>query len=105
MYIILHIPLDFSAINVIREIPLLRQRQTVGHIHYFTKNLALSLIKECGYEIIDWQYSGLAFSGPCRSWKTNLAAPARLLAYTLNKDFGVRALGGETLFVLAKYSP
>ena len=103
-YIILHIPLDLSAITVLREKPILRQRHTVGHIHYFTKNLALSLLKECGYQVIDWQYSGATFNGPRRTWKTNLAAPARRLAYTVNKDFGVRALGGETLFVLAKYS-
>lgn len=103
-YIILHIPLDISAITVLREKPILRQRETVGHIHYFTKNLALSLLKECGYQVIDWKYSGAAFQGPRRTWKTKLAAPARRLAYTVNKDFGVRALGGETLFILAKYS-
>lgn len=101
-YWILHIPLDLSASTVLREKPILEQRRKVGHIHYFTKNLALSLLKECKYEVIEWRYSGIAFSGLHSTWKTKLVSLPRRLGYALNKDWGVRALGGETLFVLAK---
>ena len=100
-YYLLHIPLDLSAITVLREQPLLNVRHQVGHIHYFTKNLALSLVEECGYKIINWQYSGAAFNAARRTWKTKLASFPRAIAYNVNKDLGVRALGGETLFVLA----
>lgn len=101
-YYLFHFPLDLSAMTVLRETPLLNQRKNVGHIHYFTKNLAISLLKECGYEPLNWQYSGAAFNSPHRTIKTSLALVFRRMMYSLHKDLGVRALGGETLFVLAK---
>lgn len=101
-YYLFHFPLDLSAINVVREKPILKARKEVGHIHYFTKNLALSLLKECGYKIISWSYSGSTFNSPQRGLKTILASIPRWLAYSLNKEWGVRIFGGETLFVLAR---
>lgn len=101
-YFVFHIPLDLSMINILREKPIMQLRRRVGHIHYFTKGLALSLLHEAGYEIIDWSYSNAAFNSPQRTWKTKLASIPRVLAYFLNKDLGVRILGGETLFVLCK---
>ncbi len=101
-YYVLHIPLDLSAITVLREKPLLYQREKVGHIHYFTKNLALSLLIECGYGVIDWKYTGATLNAPRRTWKTRLGSVPRRVAYSLSKDWGVRALGGETLIVLAQ---
>jgi cyclopropane fatty-acyl-phospholipid synthase-like methyltransferase len=98
---IFHIPLDLSALSVLREQPLLYVRRKVGHIHYFTKGLALALLDECGYEVLDWRYTGAAFSTPVKSWKTRFAALPRRLAYWFNRDVGVRLLGGETLIVLA----
>jgi len=100
-HIILHIPLDLSAQNIFRERPILEARRQVGHIHYFTRNLALELLTEAGYRIEQCSYSGLAGSGPRHSWRSRLALLPRMLAYALNKDAGVRLLGGETLFVLA----
>jgi len=101
-YYILHIPLDLSALSVTREKPLLKVRSKVGHIHYFTKGLALSFLHECGYEILDWHYTGASFQAPQISWKTRLARLPRRLAYAINRDMGVRLLGGETLMVLAR---
>ncbi len=99
---VFHIPLDLSASNIIRESPLLRARSKVGHIHYFTKHLALALVKECGYDVLDSRYTGAAFTSPKGNWMTRLAKLPRLLAYSLSKDVGVRLLGGETLMILAQ---
>lgn len=99
---VIHFPLDLSAISIARESPLLYVRQKVGHIHYFTKGLAFALLDECGYEIVDWCYTGAAFHAPQRTWKTRLAALPRRIVYALNRDLGVRLLGGETLMVLAR---
>ncbi len=101
-YIIIHFPLDLSAFSVVREKPLLHVRRKVGHIHYFTKGLALELLDECGFDVLDCQYTGAAFNTPQAEWKTRLAQLPRRIAYALNKDVGVRLLGGETLMVLAK---
>lgn len=101
-YFVFHIPLDLNAISVVRESPLLYVRNKVGHIHYFTKNLALSMLKECGYSIIDWKYTGASNSSPQRTFKTWLANVPRFMMSKINKDLSVRILGGETLLVLAK---
>lgn len=101
-YLVIHFPLDLSALSVLREKPLLYVRNKVGHIHYFTKGLAIELLKECGYEVIDFQYTGATFSAPQRGIKTKLFSWFRRLIYAINKDIGVRLLGGETLIVLAK---
>jgi SAM-dependent methyltransferase len=96
-----HLPLDLSALTVLREAPLLDARDRVGHVHYYTKGLALALLAETGYRILDWRYTGAAFAAPRRNWKTRLASLPRRMAYALDKDFGVRLFGGETLMVLA----
>lgn len=99
---VFHIPLDLSAVSVARESPLLYVRKKVGHIHYYTKGLALSLLYECGYEVFDWSYTGATFSAPQLNWRTKLARIPRKLLYLLNRDLGVRLLGGDTLIVLAR---
>jgi len=101
-HVVLHFPLDLSAISVFRESPLLHVRRKVGHIHYFTKGLALELLEECGFEVVDYAYTGAAFNVPQSTLRTRLARIPRFIAYALNKDLGVRLLGGETLMVLAK---
>jgi len=101
-FYILHIPLDLSSISVAREKPLLNVRSKVGHLHYFTKGLAFALINECGYKIIDWHYTGVSILSKQNSWKTRIAAWPRRILFSINRDFGVRLLGGDTLMVLMK---
>lgn len=103
-YYVFHIPLDLSAMSVARERPLLKVRQKVGHIHYFTKGLALSLLEECGYQIIDWSYTGATFTAPRTTWMGRLARLPRRFVFAISRDFGIRLLGGDTLMVLAKAS-
>lgn len=102
-YYIFHIPLDLSAASVFRETPLLYVRNKVGHIHYFTKGLALSLLKESGYKVVEASYTQAGYTAPIRSWKTLLVRPLRwIMQILIGKDRVVRLLGGETLIVLAK---
>ena len=100
-YAVFHIPLDLSAISVLRESPLLHVRERVGHIHYYTRKLALAMLEECGYEIIEARYTGAALNAPRRSLKTRLAGLARKAVFAVNHDMGARLMGGETLLVLA----
>lgn len=98
----IHFPLDLSAVSVLRESPLLQVRDKVGHLHYFTRGLALSLLEESGFEIVEARYTGAALDAPQRSFKTRVAGWARRLAYAVDRDLGARLLGGETLMVLAR---
>jgi len=103
-HFVFHFPLDLSALSVLRETPLLYVREKVGHIHYYTKSLALALLADCGFEVLDWKYSGAFFNAPQKSFKTRLAGVFRKILCALNRDLGVRALGGETLIVVARPS-
>lgn len=98
----IHFPLDLSASSVLREYPLLKVRDKVGHLHFFTRGLALSLLEETGFDIIEARYTGAALNAPQRSFKTKCFSLIRRVVYFFNKDIGARALGGETLMVLAK---
>ncbi len=99
---IFHIPLDLSALSVARESPILHSREKVGHINYFTKNIALKFLSDCNFQVVHWFYSGAGLNSPKSTWKTKLAALPRLFLYLMNKEMGVRLLGGETIFVLAR---
>ena len=99
---IFHIPLDLSAFSVARKMPLLNAHRNVGHLHFYTKDLALEILRDAGYKIIDWRYTGASLNSSERSWKTKIASIPRRLLWRINRDMGVRLLGGETLLVLAE---
>ena len=98
-YHIFHIPLDLSVYNMIlRSSPIITARKKDGHIHYFMKETAMALLKDTGYEVIDYFYT-CKFKLPNRRGKVNLL---RRLLFFMNKDLSVRLLGGSALLVLAK---
>lgn len=100
---VFHIPLDLSALSVLRRSVLPSVRRSVGHLHFYTKDLALDTLADAGFEILHWRYTGACFSSEIkRSLRTMLASLPRRLAFLVSKDLGVRMLGGETLLVLAR---
>ena len=101
-YKIFHIPLDISVQTVLRSSPILKGRQSVGHIHYFTKETALATLADIGYEILDYFYTAGSIDLPAKSFKSLLVKLPRKILYKLNKDMTARVLGGYSLIVLAK---
>ncbi len=101
VYKVFHIPLDLSALQVLRGWPLEHARRTIGHLHYFTKGTALLMLQECGLEIIDHFYTFGQFNRP-RSLKAYLFGFIRKIFFRNNSHLAVRALGGASLMVLAK---
>ena len=102
-YFIFHIPLDLSVLSVLRESPLLYVRYKVGHIHYFTKGIAISLLQECGYTVVDCFYSDASFSKiSSKRIRTYLANFPRYVLNMIDRDLCARMLGGQTLMILAK---
>ena len=84
-----------------QDATLLEWRSRIGHIHYFTRELAIETLNECGYEIVD---SFLTPAGIERAKKMSakcLKYP-RLFLSMFSKDFANRILGGYSLLVLAK---
>lgn len=48
-YKVLKIPLDLSVQTVLRSSPIMEVRYSVGHIHYFTKEIAPQILRDTGY--------------------------------------------------------
>ncbi len=87
--------------TVLRSKPILKSRQVVGHIHYFTKETAIAILEDTGYEVLDYFYTDPS-DLPANSFKTLFGRVPRKIMYELNKDIAVRILGGYSLMILAK---
>jgi cyclopropane fatty-acyl-phospholipid synthase-like methyltransferase len=102
-YKILHIPLEISVQTVLRKSPIIKGRKKFGHIHYFSKETALEMLKDTGYEIIDCFYTPSTIDLPAgKSIKSLLLKLPRKIGYKINPNLTVRILGGYSLMVLAK---
>jgi ubiquinone/menaquinone biosynthesis C-methylase UbiE len=99
-YKILHIPLDLSVQSVFRRGKLLQTRELVGHIHYFTKEIALYMLKDVGYKILDYFYTTGSVELPSKSVKSYIAKVPRKIFFNIHEGFAVRILGGCSLMVL-----
>ena len=99
---VFHIPLDLSAQSIARMWPIMNLRAGVGHIHYFTKDTALALLRDCGYEILDWRYTASRLELPNQALSSRIVAVPRRVMHKLNADLAVRVLGGYSLLVLAR---
>jgi cyclopropane fatty-acyl-phospholipid synthase-like methyltransferase len=98
---ILHIPLDLSVQAVLRRRGLLIRRERYGHIHYFTKETALSTVTESGYEILDYFFTPRCIE-LANTLLQKIARLPRVVSFSIHQDLAVRILGGYSLLVLAK---
>lgn len=101
---IFHIPLDLSLLTVLRPRRLMQTREGVGHIHMFTAEMALAVLKDTGYEVMDSFFTagGLELEKNQSRLRTVLANLPRRVFGKINPRFAARILGGYSLLVLAK---
>jgi ubiquinone/menaquinone biosynthesis C-methylase UbiE len=117
-YKIIQLPMDINARDVLLG-NLVRFRRDFGHLHYFIKDVALQMLKDVGYEVVDYLYTWQSNSFqyelkeiirmrrnlPRRLAgliaRTILGVPRRLF-FAIHKDLAVRAMGGWRLMFLAK---
>lgn len=99
---IFHIPLDLSVQAVLRSTPIIRARQSVGHLHYFSRETALATLADAGYRVREETYTrgGLEITGTGRGRRA--ARIPRAIAYRMSPDLAARLLGGFSLLVLAE---
>lgn len=104
-YKILNIPLDLSM-NTVMSGKLIKFREIYGHIHHFTKDIALQMLKDVGYEVLDYFYASQSIELPVHDAKSEIKRKLlklpRKLGFAVHKDLAVRVLGGWSLLVLAK---
>jgi SAM-dependent methyltransferase len=118
-YKLIQLPLDISVRSVLRG-EIIRYRETYGHLHYFTKELALQMLKDTGYHVLDYSYSGQSTDSVPLPWSELTTHPRKVvrkvlgrakrklidmpirLAAMANEDFTVRFLGTSRLLILAE---
>lgn len=111
-YKIFQLPLDISVKSVLgNKLP--EYRHATGHLHFFSKDIALEMIKDAGYQVLDHFYAIPPFNGdfqrtypfPLNQIRTAVRALQRLplvSLYALNQDLAARVFGDWKLIVLAK---
>jgi len=99
---IFHIPLELSALQVLRARPLIDARRSVGHLHHFNKDTALAILEDCGYTVLDYRYTSGRTELGGLGWKSLLLKKPREALFRVSPDFAARALGGYSLLVLAR---
>jgi len=97
-----HIPLDLSVQALLRgtSYPILRQH--TGHLHYFFKYTALATLADCGYEVVDWNYTRSSQELPGKGLRTKIANLPRRLTQLFSEDLSARVFGGYSLMVLVR---
>jgi len=96
-----HIPLDLSVQLLVRRGRLLRKREEVGHLHYFSKDTALASLEDAGYRIDTWRYTTPGIDGPDPTWRMRLLRGPRRMGHRLAPDLSATLFGGFSLLVLA----
>lgn len=102
-YKIYHIPLEIHVSSVFRN-AFIRNRYTIGHIHYFTADSAICTLEDTGHEIIDSFFTNGAFGlfNEHPTFKRALTNLPRWLFSKFSLPFTARLFGGYSLLVLAK---
>jgi 2-polyprenyl-3-methyl-5-hydroxy-6-metoxy-1,4-benzoquinol methylase len=95
-----HVPLDMTALMVARAKPILKAREQVGHLHYFSKDTAIATLRDAGYDIEASRYTPDTLDLPARTTRMKIAKWPRRLGFRVAPDFTVRTLGGYSLLVL-----
>lgn len=102
-YFIFHIPLDLSCRTIMKPHVLLQQRQVVGHIHYYTKEMVEWALKDTGYTIIDWVYTKPVVDvETAGSFKRFVKKVLRNVSFAINKNWSVKKWGGYSVMILTK---
>lgn len=102
-YFILHIPLDLACRTLLKPHVMYQQRQSVGHIHYFSKEMVWWMLHDTGYEVIDWFYTKPMLDIlPQHSIKNKAKKILRNAFFPLNPDLMSKLLGGYSVMILAK---
>jgi len=103
---IFNFPLEIFAIKALLGHKYLDSRAKYGHIHYFNKDICLSVLKDLNFEIVDCFYGSgaidLSSTTTSISRLSKMAKLPRILLSKFSTDLSAKLLGGYSLFVLAK---
>jgi SAM-dependent methyltransferase len=102
-HFIFHIPLDLSCRTLFKPHVLLEQRQELGHIHYFSRQMVEWALEDTGYTIIDWHYTKpFSDTQSGGNMKRRLKRSLRNLSWKLSQNKSAKLWGDYSMLILAK---
>lgn len=99
---VFHIPLDMN-VNAVARNKISEYRSTVGHVHYFSFETALSALMDSNFEIIDYEFTPHFKEVKQKSLLALLIRPIRSAAFWISPKLCSRFIGGVSLLVLTKF--
>jgi len=94
------VPLDLSALDIVRPKHLLAARRGFGHRHVYTRELALMVVEEAGFSVLAEEYHVLPLHHPTSRQRITQSARRWLVASGSHR--AVRWLGGASLMIIAR---
>ena len=102
-HFIFHIPLDLCCRSLLKPHILLQQREAVGHIHYFNQEMVEWMLKDTGYTMVDWMFTGSETDrGLDRSFRGSVKKVLRKISFSISKNMSSKLWGGYSMMILAK---
>lgn len=102
--ILFNVPLELTCLSLLRN-GLMPHRHTLGHIHYFSRDTALALLKDTGYEIVAERYLPAVVDFAANDLKSRILTTIQRTGFRLSPDLSVLAVGGYSLLVAARPMP
>jgi SAM-dependent methyltransferase len=101
-YHIFHIPLDMSVSAILRGAPLVWARENLGHVHYFSAETALAILRDTGYRVVDHFYTASVLELNRPTPRQRLIRIPSLISWWLSPALTAKVLSGFSLLILAR---
>jgi hypothetical protein len=99
--VLFHIPLELTCFALLRNV-LLAHRQALGHIHYFTKQTALALLVDCGYEVVASRYTPAVVEHAARDIRSRIVTGVQRAGFRVAPNLSNVMVGGYGLLAAAR---
>ncbi len=99
-YTIFHIPLDLSLRTLMNEAMLIESKNRVGHIHNFTEDFILDMLRDYGFRPIRHRYTPPLIHKP--SWKQRIELTAGRILAAISPRLSSKITGGYSILVLTE---
>jgi SAM-dependent methyltransferase len=100
-YKIFQLPLELSVRTTLHQ-GALEAPWRHGHRHFFTKEILFHILKDSGYDVLDYFYAGLGPQRPGASPVGTLRRLPRRVLFATNEDLAVRVFGRHSIVILAR---
>ena len=105
-WVIFHIPLDIGVKTVLKKSDyMMYMRETYGHLHFFTKETAISTLSDIGFEIVDFFYTNdfeITDAMIPNRFKSRIQYKMRKLIFRMNQDLAASVFEQFNLLLLAR---